>query len=382
MRELRELTRDLEDTLWVDTVSVETPGGIPRKLPVFTEGRNLEARLAPTGALIQPKEVDGRRVAGVMTFDPEKPKEMDLVLRVKLTVDPVLEARAARKLEERGEDYGGVFSAWELSPQPIEAKGILDSEIQVNPSQTGARIRLTLDPDLSTLVLANLSDRAGLPLELDWQYAEDKNKEGTLEQGVSLLRRIDPEIELDHEGRATNTGDKELTVGYLQLAEDRFELFTEGQEVPPGETVELPVPDAVDLREARVPAEAVEYTGTDPYRFGRDFQVVNGEGVVETISVANRLGHDERRGGGLEYVEIDLQYRNGEGAKAGPYELAPVGARGDEIEVSFVKTGPGTREVEVSGTAYYEGGSRQTLEPTTFSTLSIKITEDLLPTLD
>lgn len=383
MRELRELTRDLEDTLWEDTVSVEMPGGIPRELRVFTEGGNLEARLAPTGALIQPKEVDGRRVAGVMTFDPENPNEMDLVLRVELTVDPLLEARAARKLEERGEDYGGVFSNWELSPRPIEAQGVLDSEIDMFSSKRGARIRLTLDPDLSTLVLADLSDRAGLPLKLDWRYAEDQDQEGTLDVAVSLLRRVDPEIELDREGRVANTGDTELTVGYVQLADDRFEPFSDGVTVPPGETVELPVSDAVDLREARVPAEAVEYTGTDPYRFGQEFQVVNGEGVVETISVANRLGHDPRRGGGLKYVEIDLEYRNGgEGTSVGPYRLAPVGADGDQVQVSFVKTGPGTREVEVSGTAYYEGGSRQTLDPATFDTLSIKITEEMLPVLD
>lgn len=49
--------------------------------------------------------------------------------------------------------------------------------------------------------------------------------------------------------------------------------------------------------------------------------------------------------------------------------------------MSFLKGGPGERQVRVTGTACYEGESRQTLTPTTLSDLSIKITNDLLPAL-
>ena len=122
----------------------------------------------------------------------------------------------------------------------------------------------------------------------------------------------------------------------------------------------------------------------DPFRFERDFHIVNGEELVEQITLTNRLGLDPDRGGALEYVEVDLTYivddeDSSYEVPAGPYRLSSRETTGSEITVSFLKPQRALRQILVSGTAYYENNSSQTLTTTTFSDLTIKITEAMLP---
>jgi hypothetical protein len=154
--------------------------------------------------------------------------------------------------------------------------------------------------------------------------------------------------------------------------------------VSAGAPVALPLPADIASDRVSIPPEAVVYTGLDPSAIEENFFIINGEGFIENITVTNLLGHNEDRGGALELVEIKLVYQVGEGknqyrVQAGPYRLATRGALGSEKKVTFLKPISGKRVILISGMAFYEGGSRQTISTRTISDPFIKITEDMLP---
>ncbi|MEM8930113.1 MAG: hypothetical protein AAGE94_03000, partial [Acidobacteriota bacterium] len=107
----------------------------------------------------------------------------------------------------------------------------------------------------------------------------------------------------------------------------------------------------------------------------------SGDQLVELVTVTNLLTHDVERGG-LLYVEVEVTYeRDGESTMAGPYRLAPADADGDTVDVAFLITRGGPREVTVTGTAHYDGGGRERLEPIVSPDLAVKLTADHLPAL-
>lgn len=399
--ELTELRDRLSGSLWRESLSLPTAGGVPRPIELWTSGKDLRTRAAPTDALVLGRRVAGRHVLGLMELDPDRPDRLRLELEAELRLDPWIGSRIARTLAGRGEDFAGVFADWTLEGREIEYPGIVDSRVAVGGDGRTVRVSLTLETDRASLVLAQLSSSAGLPLVFDWGYRHDRNLRGTWEgPPLTLRRRADPRLVVDAidnrtVARVTNVGEIEQTLEYLQ-AGDAFLPLAKALTLFPGETADLPLPLPVDAADATgidlsalsIPATAVLATGTDPFRAQSAFQAVSGEELLERVTVTNHLGHDDRFGGGLEYVEIELAYSvqtgsapGGGGADeiaAGPYRLAPRGAKGSEITVSWIKPRPGAPRIRITGTAYYEGGSRQTLAPTTVSDLWIHLTEDFL----
>ena len=154
--------------------------------------------------------------------------------------------------------------------------------------------------------------------------------------------------------------------------------------VSAGASVALELPADIGSDQVSIPPETVVYTGLDPPAIDENFFIINGKSFIEKIIVTNLLGRNDDRSGALELVEIKLIYQVGEGrdqyrVDAGPYRLAPKGALGSEKKVTFLKPSSGKRVILISGIAFYEGGSRQTISSRAFSDPFIKITEDMLP---
>lgn len=376
---LEALQERYQTALWTSSRSLSGPGGLPLPVDLYTEGRELRTRVAPTSALVRSRVLGGRRVLGLLELDPDQPDTVRMEFEVELTVDPWLEALLTEALVAEGDDYAGMFSNWILEGRELSDLGIRDSEVRV--SGTSVQVSLTVDVARASLMMAKLASSAGLPLSFDWQYRDDLNQRGVWHgPALSLQRRADPGVRVDHEGRATNRSDVALTIEYVQIG-DAFHSVR--QTVQPGQTVAV-LPTGADPVQATIPAEAVAYSGMDPFRFEQDFHIVNGQELVEQITVANMLGFDPERGGALDYVEIRLTYRVREGeasdeASAGPYRLSARGTKGSEMTVSFLKPQRALRQIRISGTAYYENESSQKLTTTAFSDLTIKITEEMLP---
>jgi hypothetical protein len=372
--------------LWTHPVTVHPPGTVPRALDVFIEARDLQSTLAPTEALVRRRSVGGRRVLGLLEFHPERPEEIVLTAEVELTVDPWLASLATTELARADEEYAGVFTNWLLQPRAIMDVGIKASKIEV-VTPTVLRVSLTLDTQSASLVLFKLASSGGLPLHFDWEYRHDREITGEwVGPTFSLLRRTDPDLALMADGRVTNTSRTALTLEYVRLGADHFHPLQPALTIAPGMTVALPLPQGTNPSTVGIPPEAVVDSGIDPFNLDDHFFILNGAQFLETLTVTNLLGPDDRRGGALDFVEVHLVYLGGadggaSDVSAGPYRLAPRGALGSETTVSFLKSRQGDRRMRLSGTAVYAGGSLQTLTPKTVSELTVKITEDMLPPL-
>jgi len=377
--DLDRLKDQYQTALWTSSRSLANPSGVPLQVDLFTDGRELRTRVAPTLSLVRSRVLGGRKVIGLLEFDPERPDIVRMEFEVELTVDPWLEGLLVAELASEGDEYAGIFSNWILTGREISELGIRESS--VTASGETVRVSLTVDAARASLIMANLASSGGLPLTFDWQYRNDLNLTGVWRgPGLSLQRRTDPAVELDGAGMATNTSDVDLTIEYVRVGDDFHPL---NLTLHPGETAAV-LPTGADPTQATIPAAAVAYSGVDPFRFESDFHIINGEELVEQITVTNRLGLDPARGGALEYVEVNLTYivdsdDTSYEVPAGPYRLSSRETTGSEITVSFLKPQRALRRILVSGTAYYENDSLQTLTTTTFSDLTIKITDAMLP---
>ncbi len=377
--ELAELQDTYQSALWTSSRSLANPGGVPLRVDLYTEGVDLRTRVAPTVGLVRSRVLDGRTVIGLLEFNPEQPDTVRMEFEVELTVDPWLESLLVAELSAEGDEYAGVFSNWILMGQEISELGIRQSSVKATAGSV--QVSLTVDAARASLIMAKLAGSGGLPLTFDWQYRNDLNLRGEWHApGLSLQRRTDPDVELDDSGLATNRSAVDVTIEYVRIGDDFQPL---NLTLHPGEAAAV-LPAGADPSQATIPAAAVAYSGVDPFRFERDFHIINGEELVEQITVTNRLGLDPARGGSLEYVEVDLTYivddqEASYEVPAGPYRLSSRGTTGSEITVSFLKPQRALRQVLVSGTAYYENNSSQTLTTTVFSDLAIKITEAMLP---
>src|SRR5262249_44469166 len=59
--------------LWLKEVTVTPPGGLPRRMTVVVEGETLEARTAPSQALVAARQAPGGPAVGLIEFDPARP---------------------------------------------------------------------------------------------------------------------------------------------------------------------------------------------------------------------------------------------------------------------------------------------------------------------
>ncbi len=82
-------------------------------------------------------------------------------------------------------------------------------------------------------------------------------------------------------------------------------------------------------------------------------------------------------------MEVNLHYLTSSGELTkGPFKLSPTGSDGDNILVPFLHEPLSKRQILITGTVFYEGGSTQKLIERTFDHLSIKISSELLPLLN
>ena len=95
-------------------------------------------------------------------------------------------------------------------------------------------------------------------------------------------------------------------------------------------------------------------TVLDPFELEYSFHVINGQGIIEHLTVTNLLPTiDDALGGALEYVEVFVSIGGGaEGdtsdVRAGPYRLSAAHTNGSEIRLPFLRQGNQQR-VTISG---------------------------------
>lgn len=369
------------DVVWFENISIDVPGSIPRQLMIFTNGDDLLTRVAPTELLVRPRLFSDQKMLGQIRFDDQDANRIHLEFEFSLSIDPLVASLLNEALTAKGEVFKGGFNDWVLTPRQIESKGIIASKVDLEPNNQGGRISLTIDAGSLGLILAQLSARTGIPLVFDWQFQKDTRISG-MWSGVnlSLLRRTSSPLVINPDGTVTNYGNVKLSIEYVKITSDRFKSFVTSIMVPSGETVSLPADLGTSFQ---IPPQAVSFDGLDPYTVRSKFQIINGGEWVDKVTVTNLLGYDENRGGQLRFVEFKLRYKTLKGEMVSAItKLSPTGAQGDETTISFLHEPLSDRQIILSGTAFYEGGSFQTLTEKVFTDLSIKISSDLLPNKD
>ena len=367
--------------LLVESLTVR-PGGLPQTVTVFTEGASLRASLAPTHALAARESAGGRSVLGLIEYRDDRPDELAIEVEWELTVDPWIERLAAQQLASGGQKLDGVFAGWALEPKPMQELGIRSATGTLLPGGQRLRVRFIVDAQRANLVFWRLLNSAGIPWTVDWRYAEPRS--GRVVTGtwagppLTLVRQKNPSVTVDG-GQLVNGGNSPVVVNYVQAGDGTFVALTPVVRLDAGEKRALSLPGGA--APARVPAEAIE-TAFDPDRFASDFHVLNGEQVVDRVLVTNVLPTSDAERGVFDYLEITVT-ASVEGdatvapATTGPFRLSAAGTRGGEISIPFLRLARGARRVSVAGRAHYANGYR-TLEPTSFDTLTISITPEML----
>ena len=144
--DLGELQEKYQTALWTSSRSLSTPSGVPLQVDLYTEGRELRTRVAPTVGLVRSRVLDGRTVIGLLEFNPEQPDMVRMEFEVELAVDPWLESLLAAELTAEGDEYAGIFSNWILTGQEISELGIRGSSVKA--SAESAQVSLTVDAGL------------------------------------------------------------------------------------------------------------------------------------------------------------------------------------------------------------------------------------------
>ncbi|MEM9555840.1 MAG: hypothetical protein AAGC60_16415 [Acidobacteriota bacterium] len=377
--DLTALADRFDDALAVETITVQAPSGLPRRLQVLTAGDDLTPRLAPTELLLRTRHADGRALLGLLALDAAHPEIVRLELEAQLTLDPWLAHRAGAPEQP--------FDDWTLVARPLVADGIVTSRMDVGPSGL-VRVVLELDAARAGLVLARLASSAGLPLIFDWRSTRDREISGVWQgPALSLTRRLARPVTATPDGlqrRPSGTDstdgsadDARLSVAYVALANGGFVALDPAPTLEPGASVPLPAA-ITDLGEFEdtvppdVPAEALVWS-TDVDRPGQIFQVPRGDDLVTTVTIENLLSHDAVLGG-LLFVEVELVHGD---TTVGPYRLAPARAVGDRVEVSLLAVDGDARRLRVRGAAHYEGGSRESFDFVS-DDLVVKITDQRL----
>jgi len=308
----RDKIIQLLPAVYRDDLSVSTTTGGSRPVMLFVEKLALENHLAPTDALIAPRSVAGRSVLGFVRQSPDNPERVQLSFDATMTVDPWLQSEAAKQLSLRGQTVSGPFTNWQLSQAKLLGQGISRYDVRVAGNTLQAT--LDLDSEAGNVALWQLGTENGLPLTMEYICNADQNVRGELPIALSLVRRTNNDLQISN-GVVTNTGRTAVTINYF---------LVEGKAVPlnpalviPGSraaAITLPVPQGTNLGTATIaiPAEAVVYSGRDPFSLD-DFDTSANGGLVQKVQVQNLLNaHNDKLNLSLQYAEVTVHYTVGD----------------------------------------------------------------------
>ena len=352
-----------------------------QEIRYFLESDSIDAKLAPTDCLVVPRTgADGRIYAGVAREQTRDGRlYVDLSVNVKLVLDPRLAAMASEELAKSGLSVDGEFSNWELFSGTVAGTGVVESSI--TPLAGTLQVALTLDAERATDTLWRLTSTPGLPLTVTYKCLGDEQIKGRLHLALSLARRHQHALSVRNR-RILNSGPRAVSIEYLQTGKGRIV-------VPPGANAVVVTPKESrfvsdcgilpneDATGIKIPASAVTQLGaadpTEDFEFARS--------LFEKITVKNLLpGHDSLRNTDLRFVEITL-YQVVDGAdhsSVGPVKLAPAGAAGSELPLTFVRPGNRNRHYRLEGTAYYTGDGKDSFSLDTINGVVVDITESVL----
>ena len=384
LKRLTDLRKELTPPLSASTVSIEGQDGRPEDVTIFVDSSQSRILAAPTDALIQARLEGQRSVIGLLEFDRDHPEKAILTLDLRLSLDPWLRARLEAGLAKNGDTLWGVFKRWDLTARRPLPHGL--KEVEVGVAGEVIQLSMTLDTRIATAILWRLASEGGLPLGFDWKTTSEPKLEGEpITLNISLTRRASHSLVIK-QGSLTNGSRHTTSVSYIQLGTNRFArprasgsiVIGAGSSVSLREAFGLPTD--INLDDASIPPEAVSVA---VHSWDEDFQ--RDPGLAETVAVRNLLpSHDTARQTDLRFVEVKVVQVVGEGGEAvesaaGPFRLAPRGADGAEVAVPFLKPGTNLRKYRLEGVAYYQGGSKDDLKPTTFEGTSVDVTDTLLP---
>ncbi|MGH7359949.1 MAG: hypothetical protein ACREJR_14145, partial [Candidatus Rokuibacteriota bacterium] len=242
-----------------------------------------------------------------------------------------------------------------------------------------------VDADRANLVFWRLLNSGGLPWAVDWRFTEPKT--GRVVTGtwagppLSLVRQRDPLVRVSGT-EIVNAGTSPATINYLRLGDGSFWAPTPALRLNAGEKIPIPSPPGARGGAVTLPPEAIE-TAFDPGAFANDFYVLNGEHVVDRLTVRNALPTSDDARGAFDYLEVSLTTQvpggsEADAATAGPFRLSAAGTLGSEVSIPLLRLSRGGRQVTMAGRAYYAGGSHRTLAPRMFDTTTIIVTAELL----
>jgi hypothetical protein len=364
------------------------PGGLPQPVFVFTEGATLRTTLAPTHALAARTNVAGRSVLGMIEYVNERPDELSIEVEWELSVDPWSERLATEQLAKGGQRLDGVFAGWSLEAKPMEELGVRSANATLLAGGRRLRVRFVVDAARANLVFWRLLNSAGFPWSVGWTFREPGT--GRVATGtwagpaLTLARQRQPSISVTENG-IVNTGSSSVTINYVQRQDGAFVALDPTLRIKPGETAAIPAA-ASSTGTITIPPAAVE-TAFDPERFASDFYVINGEQVVDRVTVRNNLPSTDPLRGSFDRLEITVRASIDEdgttpAVEAGPFVLSAKDTKAGQLSIPFLRLARGTRRITVEGKAYYahdgeRTGSERTLKPTTFDTLAIVISEDM-----
>ena len=347
---------------------------MPRTALGFSESSNSKIRLAPTDVLVQPRHLEGRDTLGMLQFNPDNPNQVVLHFDAELRVDPLLEQRIREKIVAEHQEYGGMFTNWTLKAKVLPLAGMVDEHVEMVAGNK-LNVTLTLSTHTLAVVLLKLTSPGGIPIELEYAYREKPEIAGQITGlSLSLARQNTTPVKVKSDS-LVNDYNKPVIVDYLQSGAN-FHLFHSPLILPPGETKVSTIPPKGSWK---VPAEAISYERLDPTHVHEYFATVNDDQFLDRIVIKNLLKFDERRGGAFESVEITVQYFNEEKSEEVGVELTSSKGKGSEETFSFMHRPENKRKIIISGTAFFEGESTQTIKPVEFTSNVIRITDELLP---
>lgn len=367
-------------------IEVTPPAGVAQRLHVFTESSPFRQTLAPTHLLASGIDFEGRKVLGLLEYDPNRPDEITIEVELELTVDPWLAALAAAHLRAEGEAVEGMFSGWTLKARPIEEIGVKESRVTALPGGRRMRVRLVLEGQKAGTMFWNLFSGTGIPLTYDWEFRGGSNQpvtNGTWSgPTLSFARRAAHTLRVEG-GRVRNDGPAPVLIEYVALGETKFVGLARAVRIEAGHAVDLKeLGVAVDGSTVWIPPQAV-ITTLDPREIERAFYVVNGQQFIQHVTLTNLLpAYDSPSGGALHYVEVFVAIGAGAQAdatkRAGPFRLSAAQTTGSEIRLPFLRPGKGSERITVWGAAHYDNGGCQTIVATTFESGVATVTPSML----
>jgi hypothetical protein len=340
--------------------------------------------MAPTTALMQTVAIDGTPWLGLV--QPEANSDLvRFTFDARLTADPYLLDLVNQKIDHVSERASGTFSNWNLVARMEAIQGVQQDLTQIDVNANVLKVSVAVRADQANLFLWKLGTPAGIHFDLGWEYT---GPEGQKIRGpefpvaISALRREQAMIEARPTG-LVNLGPKPASVSYVLMKDGHAEpLSPQPFIVPAVGTVPLPGSLATTAG-LRVPAEAVELVGGNPFSAADEFYQAQNQDLLQRFTVTSNLPSvDPERGGAMRFVEVHVQTFEVGGSGAwqdfGTYRLATAGTQGSQIGLSVFRSPGKQMRLKLSGTAYYENGSQTDLIPFETSDTSINITPQKL----